>query len=223
VLYANGDATNTQNQRNNVIQDFVIIDNHARASGAGGWGIDLTGNGNWAGRRTAGNGLVDGNIIRRGHIENIHSAYGGSPPIDGGAISLYCYQKILVSNVTMKDCDHCFVGGNTNLTDNTYADDPAYIAPQYNVTSCIMREPTFYFFWHRNLNWSSASPPNLGFFQFDDNTYVFPSDGNPSTDTYWRFVSAEQTFADWQANTKGSPPGEETSIYDPNSTAELAN
>jgi hypothetical protein len=223
VLYANGDATNTQNQRNNTFQDFVIVDNHARATGAGGWGIDLTGNGNWAGVRTAGpNGLVDGNIIRRGHIENIHTGYGGSPPIDGGAISLYCYQEIQISDVTMKGCDHCFLGGNTNLTDSTYAEDPAYIGPQYNVSNCVMQTPTFYFLWHRNLNWSSSSPPNLGYYRFDNNSYVYPSGGNLSTDTYWRFVSTEQTFAAWQANTKGSPPGAEASIYDPNSTIELA-
>lgn len=223
VWYANGDSGATQNQQNNIFQDFVIVNGHGRASGAGGWGIDITGDGENGVRTGSPNtGLCSGNIIRRGHIEGIVSAYGGSPPIDGGAISLFNKKNVVISHVTMKDCPFCLIGGNTVTTNSTYVDDPAYLAPQATVSDCIFVTPEFYFWRHRFTNWTaSGARPNLGFYNSNNNLYIYPSDGNVSTDTYFSILS-DSTFADWQAFAKASPPGEEASVYDPDSTTELA-
>lgn len=221
VLYANGDANNTQNQENNVFQDFVIVENHARATGAGGVGIDITGDGEFA-PRSNGTGLIGGCIIRRGYIAGVVTAFGGAPNIDGYAIGINAKDELLISHVTMEDCDHCMVGGQTITTNSTYANHPALLAPQIRVRDCIFIAPRFYFVWHRFINWTATSPANLGYYDFDDNLYIYPSAGNVSTDTPFRFVTTGQTFATWKSNTKGAPPGEQASVYDPNSTAQLA-
>ena len=222
VIYANGDDTNTQNCRNNITQDFVIRDGNGKSSGAGGVGVDYTGQGNWLGERTAGNGYMTGGVIQRGYVRNIPSSYG-SPNIDGYAIGVLWSDEVLVQDVRMEDCDFCIAGGLSITTNSTFAADPAYISTQIKVRNCEFVNPGIAFWNFRGATWfASGARPNIGYIDSDANVYTYPSSDVIATAQRFKLNATLGTKDDWQGWAKGSPPGAQVSVMDPNSTFDLA-
>lgn len=226
--YCIDDAVSSQNCQNVVVQDFVIRTSHGKHSVAvaGMNGVVLGDDGN--GPRTDGSGVKTGCIARRGYIGNVvgdPTAIVNGGVIDGNGIRLVIEQGYTVSDITIEDCTNNVNSGVAELTYSTYStysDHPAYLDTQADISNIRSIGWLQYHWWHRTLNWTSASPNNLGYIRSDSNHLIYPPGGNVAMDTPFRFVSTEQTIATWRAQTKASPPGALASIYDPNSTAAMA-